>query len=354
MLPRTEPAALRGARVFVTGGLGFLGSNLAHRLVELGAEVHLYDALVPGHGGLRSNVDEIAERVRLTVADLRDRAALEGALDAIGGPPELVFDLAGQNSHWDSIVDPASDLAHNCTARLALLEALRRRAPRSRVVFASTRQVYGRPIRVPVDESHPLRPVDLNGIHKIAAEEQYRLYGELHGLDAVVLRLTNTLGPRMRIRDARQTFVGLWIRRALEGRPFEVWGGDQLRDFNDVDDAVDALLVAATSSQASGRVYNLGAAPPISLRALAELLGEISGASFEVVPFPEERRAIEIGDYHASFERIERELGWRPNTPLRSTLERTLAWFAPRLAAAVAEDPHEASLDSPSASDARA
>ena len=354
MHARPEPAALRGSRALVTGGLGFLGSNLALRLVELGADLHLYDALVPGHGGLRSNVDEIAARVRITVADLRDREALDAALDAIGGPPEFVFDLAGQSSHWDSIVDPATDLAHNCTARLALLEALRRRAPRSRVVFASTRQVYGRPVRLPVDEAHPLRPIDLNGIHKLAGEEQYRLYGEIHGLDAVVLRLTNTLGPRMRIRDARQTFVGLWIRRALEGRPFEVWGGDQLRDFNDVDDAVDALLLAAASPQASGRIYNLGAAPPISLRALAELLREISGASFEVVPFPEERRAIEIGDYHASFARIERELGWRPHRPLRSTLERTLAWFAPRLATATAEDPREASLDSPSAAGVRA
>jgi nucleoside-diphosphate-sugar epimerase len=296
--------------------------------------VHLYDGLIAGHGGSMASLEGIADRVQVTHADLRDGEAL----DAGFGRPAVVFDLAGQSSHWDSMVDPHTDLEHNCTARLALLDAVRRHAPRARIVFASTRQIYGRPAYLPVDEEHPVGAVDVNGIHKIAGESYHRLYAELDGLSTTILRLTNTLGPRMRIRDARQTFVGLWIRCALERRAFEVWGGEQLRDFNDVDDVVDALLAAAIEPRAVGRTYNLGAAPPSSLLELARMLQELCDAKFEVVPFPAERRAIDIGDYYASHARISAELGWRPVRPLRATLERTLAYFAPRLAEAIGSE----------------
>jgi UDP-glucose 4-epimerase len=327
MTSRPETCVFEGARVFVTGGLGFIGSNLARRLVEMGARVHVFDRLVPEHGGTRFNVAEIGDGLRVTVGDLCDADALRKAL----GEPDFLFNLAGQGSHWDSMVDPCGDLEINCRAQLTLLECVRAACPEVRMVFASTRQIYGRPNYLPVDEAHPLDPVDVNGVHKIASEGYHRLYANVHGLRCTILRLTNTIGPRMRVKDARQTFAGLWIRLALEGRPFEVWGGEQLRDFNYVDDVVDALLAAAGCERAVGRVYNLGALPAVRLREFAELLRGATGCAYEVRAFPPERRSIDIGDYYASYTRIHNELGWEPRTPLPEAVERTLGYYAAHL-----------------------
>jgi UDP-glucose 4-epimerase len=239
-----------------------------------------------------------------------------------------VFNLAGQTSHWDSMVDPATDLDINGRAQLALLEACRQHAPRARIVFASTRQIYGRPDYLPVDEKHPLRPVDVNGINKLAGESFHLLYARVHGLAATALRLTNTIGPGMRVKDARQTFVGVWIRAMVEGRPFEVWGGRQRRDFTYVDDAVEAFLRAAVSPAAVGRVFNLGGPPPVTLLELAKLLLEVGGnGSFVVREFPADRSKIDIGDYYADGRLIARRLGWRPATDLATALSRTLEYY---------------------------
>jgi UDP-glucose 4-epimerase len=228
----------------------------------------------------------------------------------------------------DSMTDPETDLDINGRAQLAILEACRLHNPAIRVVFASTRQIYGRPDRLPVDETHPLRPVDVNGINKLAAESFHLLYSRVHGVRATALRLTNTIGPRMRIVDARQTFVGVWIRRLIEGHPFEVWGGTQLRDFTYIDDAVEAFLLAAARPEAVGEVFNLGGGPPITLQRLAELLVTVNGGGvFSVRPFPRDRELIDIGDYYADFHRITRLLGWRPRTSLRDALAQTLAYF---------------------------
>ena len=317
-----------GRRVLITGGLGFIGSNLARALVGLGARVTIVDSLIPEYGGNRRNLAGVAARVRVHLADVRDWPRLP---DLIHGQ-DFLFNLAGQTSHMDSMTDPQTDLDINCRAQLAILEACRQHNPGIRIVFASTRQIYGRPDYLPVDERHPLRPVDVNGINKLAGESFHLLYSRVHGIAATALRLTNTIGPRMRVRDARQTFVGVWIRRLVEGEPFEVWGGEQWRDFTYVDDAVDAFLLAAARPEAVGEIFNLGGPPRVTLARLAEMLVELNGGgSFVVRAFPADRRKIDIGDYYADDRRIRRRLGWRPRVDLRTALARTLSYYQKEL-----------------------
>ena len=317
-----------GKRVLITGGLGFIGSNLARTLVGLGARVSVVDSLVPEYGGNRRNLAGIAARVKVHIADVRDWPRLPSLVRG----QHYLFNLAGQTSHMDSMTDPQTDLDINCRAQLAILEACRLHNPRIRIVFASTRQIYGRPDYLPVDEKHPLRPVDVNGINKIAGESFHLLYSRVHGIAATALRLTNTIGPRMRVKDARQTFVGVWIRRLVEGAPFEVWGGEQLRDFTYVDDAVEAFLLAAARPAAVGEVFNLGGPPPVPLRELAELLVRINGrGGFNVREFPADRKKIDIGDYYADDRLIARKLGWKPRTDLRTALARTLEFYRAEL-----------------------
>ncbi len=317
----------RGRRVLITGGLGFIGSNLARALVEMGARVTLLDNLYPNYGGNRRNVAGLGRKVRVVIADVRDRARLPRLVRG----QDYLFNLAGQTSHLDSMADPDSDLEINCRAQLSLLEACRRHNPGIRIVFASTRQIYGRPDYLPVDERHPPRPVDVNGINKLAGEQYHLLYSSVHGIRSTVLRLTNTIGPRMRVKDARQTFVGVWVKQALRGEAFEVWGGRQSRDFTGVDDAVEAFLLAAARPKAVGRVYNLGGVGRISLRELARLLAGMAGAKFRVRAFPRDRRKIDVGDYYADGRLIRRELGWRPRTTIREALQRTLDYYRTEL-----------------------
>ena len=313
-----------GKRVLVTGGLGFIGSNLARELVSLGARVSIVDSLMPEYGGNRRNIAGIAAKVKVHVADVRDWPKLPSLVRG----QDYLFNLAGQTSHMDSMTDPQTDLDINCRAQLAILEACRLHNPGIRIVFASTRQIYGRPDYLPVDENHALRPVDVNGINKIAGESFHLLYSRVYGLAATALRLTNTIGPRMRLKDARQTFVGVWIRRLLEGHPIEVWGGAQLRDFTYVDDAVEAFLLAAARPEGIGGVFNLGGPPPVTLQRLAEMLVEINGSgNFVVREFPGDRKKIDIGDYYADDRLIAKKLGWKPRTNLRTALERIVEFY---------------------------
>ncbi len=316
--------AFAGRRVLVTGGLGFIGSNLVRALVDLGARVAVVDSLVAEYGGNRRNLAGVARRVKIHIADVRDWPRLP---QLVAGQ-DFLFNLAGQTSHMDSMTDPLTDLDINGRAQLAILEACRKHNPGIRIVFSSTRQIYGKPDYLPVDEQHPLRPVDVNGINKLAGESFHLLYSRVHGLAASALRLTNTIGPGMRIKDARQTFVGVWIRRLLAGQPLEVWGGGQRRDFTYVEDAVEAFLLAAAHPAAVGQVFNLGGPPPITLRDLAELLVDINGGGeFSVRAFPRDRQKIDIGDYYADDRLIGRKLGWKPRTDLRTALTRTLAYY---------------------------
>lgn len=317
---------LAGRNVLITGGLGFIGSTLARELVQAGANVVIVDSLVPEYGGNLHNIAGIEDRLQVNVSDVRDEHSLRHLVQG----QDLLFNLAGQTSHLDSMTDPFTDLEINARAQLAILEACRHENPGVRIVFASTRQIYGRPQRLPVDESHPIEPIDVNGINKTAGEWYHLLYGNVYGMHVSVLRLTNTYGPRMRVKDARQTFLGIWLRLLVEGRAVQVYGdGAQLRDFNYVDDAVRAFLLAALRDEARGRVYNLGSDEVVSLRELAALLVDLNGGgSYETVLFPDDRRAIDIGDFYADFSRIREELGWEPRVALRDGLARSLAFYA--------------------------
>jgi dTDP-glucose 4,6-dehydratase/UDP-glucose 4-epimerase len=312
-------------RVLITGGLGFIGSNLARSLVDRGAEVTLADSLIPQYGGNPFNIAEIKDRVTVNVCDVRDPFAIAYLLQG----KDYLFNLAGQTSHLDSMTDPLTDLHVNATAQLSILEACRKVNSRIKIVFASTRQLYGKPEYLPVDERHPIRPVDINGINKLAGESYHLLYNNVYGIRACALRLTNTYGPGMRVKDARQTFLGIWVRLLIEGKPIKVFGdGLQLRDFSYVDDCVAALLLAGSSDQANGKVYNLGSTEVIGLRALAEMMVQLGqGGTFELVPFPPERKAIDIGDYYSDFSLIKRELGWQPTVDLREGLRRTVEYY---------------------------
>jgi UDP-glucose 4-epimerase len=287
--------------------------------------VLLVDSLVPEYGGNLQNIAALNGRVRVNIADVRDEFSMKVLIQK----QDFLFNLAGQTSHWDSMQDPYTDLEINCRSQLSILEACRKHNPGVRVVYASTRQIYGIPDFLPVDENHRLHPTDVNGINKMAGEWYHILYSQVYGIRACALRLTNTYGPRMRVRDARQTFLGWWIRRTICGEEIEVYGdGKQLRDFNYVDDVVDALLIAAVRKEAYGQIFNLGASPPIALRELAALLIAVNGGgAYRIVPFPAERKKIDIGDYYGDFRRIRETLGWQPRTPLAEGLARTVAYF---------------------------
>ncbi|MFZ1219576.1 MAG: NAD-dependent epimerase/dehydratase family protein [Chthoniobacterales bacterium] len=313
-----------GARVLITGGLGFIGSNLARRLDSFGAVITVVDSLIPDYGGNLHNIDGLQDRLQVNVSDVRDTHSLRYLVQG----KDYLFNLAGQTSHLDSMRNPMPDLEINCQAQLSILETCRAYNPKIKIVFASTRQIYGRPNSLPVTETHPINPVDVNGINKMAGEKYHLLYSDLYGIPATALRLTNTIGPRMRIKDARQTFVGLWVRQLIEGKPIEVWGGKQLRDFTDVEDAVDAFLIAAASPSTNGQVYNLGGPEVLDLETLAKMMVEINGSGEYVIrEFPSERRAIDIGDYYSDFSKIRTELGWTPQRTLRETLKSTLLYF---------------------------
>ena len=243
---------------------------------------------------------------------------------------DYLFNLAGQTSHLDSMTDPQTDLDINAGAQLSILEACRQYNPGVKIVFASTRQLYGKPHYLPVDEKHPTSPIDVNGINKLAGEKYHLLYNDVYRIRTCALRLTNTYGPGMRVKDARQTFLGVWIRQLFEGELIEVFGdGLQLRDFNYVDDCVDALLLAAAREVADGKIYNLGSEEVINLKDLAAMMTGVGyGGSFKLVPFPPERKAIDIGDYYSDCSLIRKELGWSPKIRLSEGLPITLSYYS--------------------------
>jgi len=315
----------KGKNVLITGGAGFIGSNLAIKLVELEANVTIIDSLIPEYGGNLFNLEPIKNRVKLNISDVRD----EHSMKYLVKNQDYLLNLAGQTSHIDSMNDPFNDLEINTKSQLFILEACRKFNPEIKIVFASTRQIYGKPQYLPVDENHPLHPVDINGINKMAGEWYHIVYNDVYNIRSVVLRLTNTYGPRMRVKDARQTFLGIWIKNVIEGNKILVFGdGKQIRDFNYVDDVVDAILLAAESDDVNGMIFNLGGDSPISLEDTAKLMIEIAHkSSYELVPFPAERKAIDIGDYYANYSKIRSKLGWQPRVSLKEGLELSIDYY---------------------------
>jgi dTDP-glucose 4,6-dehydratase/UDP-glucose 4-epimerase len=315
----------KSKKVLITGGAGFIGSNLARRLCNLGAAVTLVDSLIPEYGGNLQNLADFRDKVTLNISDVRDPFSMRQLVEE----QDFLFNLAGQTSHMDSMQNPRVDLSINAEAQLSILEACREINPKIRIVFASTRQLYGKPKYLPVDEKHPIEPVDVNGINKWAGEWYHILYQRVYGVPCTVLRLTNTYGPGMRVKDARQTFVGIWIKSLIEGSPFKIFGdGEQRRDFNFVEDVVDAMILAATRPEAVGQIYNLGSQEVVSLNELAEIIVSAAGAgTFEKIPFPSERKAIDIGDYFSNYGSIESQLAWKPQVPLAKGLKKTIDYY---------------------------
>ena len=312
------------SKVLITGGLGFIGSNLARHLVELGANVTLVDSLIPEYGGNLFNISGIEDRVNVNISDVRDEHSMRYLVQG----QDYLFNLAGQTSHMDSMQDPYTDLDINCRSQLAILEACRKYNPDIQIVFASTRQIYGKPDYLPVDEKHLLRPVDVNGINKMAGEWYHILYNNVYGIRACALRLTNTYGPRMRIKDARQTFLGIWVRLLIEGRSFEVWGGEQLRDYSYVDDTVDALLRAALAPEANGQVFNVGGDRVVSLKETADLMiAANGGGDYTIREFPAERKRIDIGDYYSDASLLKKTLYWEAKVKLEEGFNFTLNFY---------------------------
>jgi UDP-glucose 4-epimerase len=326
MVAQGDFVEYRGRSVLITGGLGFIGSNLAHALVEIGGvDVTIVDSLVPGQGGNLHNIEGIRDRVNLHIADIGSNAVIN---HLVGGV-DYIFNLAGSVSHLDSMNNPLRDLELNCSAQLILLEACRSFNPHVKIVFASTRQIYGTPVYLPLDERHRVEPPDINGIHKLAAEQYHLLYRRVYGIRSVCLRLTNTYGPRQQLLHDRQSFIAWFIRKAMEGGVIELFGeGKQRRDLNYVDDVIEALLLAGASEAAEGEVFNLGGTEPIMLSALADELINLTGhGSVRTRPFPPERQSIEIGNAYSSHDKMQSLTGWRPRTSLREGLTRTIQFY---------------------------
>ncbi len=335
MSARAQPRAAdytsfyRDRRVMITGGLGFIGSTLAHQLAGLGARVLLVDSLIPDYGGNLFNVNGLEHRVKINIADVRQQSTM----NYLVRDHDVIFNVAGQVSHIDSMQDPYTDLEINCRSQLSILEACRRYNPAVKVVFAGTRQVYGRPDSLPVTEQHLVKPTDVNGINKAAGEYYHLVYNNVFGVRACSLRLTNVYGPRQLIKHNRQGFIAWFIRLALEDREIQIYGdGSQRRDFVYVDDAADAFLRAGASDVCNGQVFNVGGLEPISHLALVELLTSVAGSGrYRLVDWPPEKKAIDIGDFYADSSLVARTLGWHPVTTLRDGLKRTLDFYRAHL-----------------------
>lgn len=311
--------------IIISGGLGFIGSNLAIKLVGLGANVTVIDSLIPEYGGNLWNIESVKNKIKVQIADVRNEKIMRRLIQG----QDYFFNLAGQTSHLDSMKNPFVDLEINAKAQLSILEECRKFNPEIKIVFASTRQIYGKPQYLPVDEKHPLVPVDVNGINKLAGEMYHVLYNEVYNIKTSVLRLTNTYGPRMRIKDARQTFLGIWIRNLLENKPIVIFGdGCQLRDYNYIDDVVDAFLLVAGSDVWNGSIFNLGNKNPISLETTAKIMIEENNAGkYIFTQFPEELKKIDIGDFYSDFNKIKTNLGWNPEVSIDTGLKKTIEYF---------------------------
>lgn len=312
-------------KVLITGGMGFIGSNLARRLIKYDNQVTVADSLIPEYGGNFRNLYDLQDQVTINLSDVRDPFSINELIK----DQNYLFNLAGQTSHLDSMENPFTDLDINAKAQLSILEACRKNNPDIRIVFASTRQIYGKPQYLPVDEKHALHPADVNGVNKIAGESYHILYNEVYGIPSSVLRLTNTYGPRMRIKDARQTFLGIWIRNLLEGKPIQIFGdGKQRRDYNFVEDVIDALLIGATRTEAVGKVYNLGSPDPLSLEDTAKVMCKLThGSAYEFVSFPKDRQAIDVGDFICDYSSFASSFGWEPRVSFEDGILRSFEYF---------------------------
>lgn len=323
--PHVHPDAFREQPVLVTGGAGMLGSSLVVRLVELGARVRVLDAMLPDYGGNLFNLSEVRDRIEWLQGDIRDPDCLRRALRGV----RTVFNLAAQVSYIDSNIEMEKDLQINCLGQIRLLEACRALPVPPRVLFSSSRFVYGRIERNPVDESHPLHCLSIYGIHKLAGEKYHRFFYDRYGLPTVSLRIANPYGPRQQMKHSKYGIVNWFIRLGLEGKPLTVYGsGLQKRDYIYVEDLVEAFLSAAVSPKAPGQVYNVGSGQGISFRQMAEEIArQIPGCRVEEVAWHPSRYFVETGDYVSDIGALRRDTGWQPRIGLSEGIARTIAYY---------------------------
>ena len=315
----------KGKKILITGGLGFIGSNLAIRLAKYGVDVTIVDSLIPDYGGNLFNIEEIKDKVHVNIADVRDRSSMNYLVKE----KDYIFNLAGQVSHIDSMIDPFTDLEINCMSQLSILEACRNYNKDVKIIYAGTRQQYGKPDYLPVNEKHLVHPTDVNGINKMAGEWYHILYCRIYGIRAASLRLTNTYGPRLLMKHNRQGFTGWFIRQIIDGEKINIFGdGSQVRDLTYVDDVVDAILLAAINEKADGDFFNLGGLENITLLDFVKLLIELNGSgSYDIMPFPEDKKMIDIGSFYSDYSKIKDMLGWEPTVSLRDGLKSTLDYY---------------------------
>lgn len=314
----------KNKKILITGGLGFIGSTLAHRLAKIEADIYLIDSLIPEYGGNNFNINGIEDKVKVNIADVRDKHSM----DYLVKDKDIIFNLAGTLSHIDSMNDPFTDLEINCMSQLSILESCRKNNRDIKIIFAGTRGQYGKADHLPVDEKHLMHPTDVNGINNIAGESYHILYNNIYGIRAVSLRLTNTYGPRHQMKHHKQGIINWFIRQLIEEQTIKLYGdGKQIRDINYVDDVVEALLLVACNEKADGEVFNLGGIPK-NLIDLVETMIDVYGkGNYELIPFKDDLKKIEIGDYVANFEKIKNTAGWQPKISLEEGLRSSFDYY---------------------------
>ena len=314
----------RNKNILITGGLGFIGSTLAIKLAETDANITVVDSLIPDYGGNIFNIEPVKDKIKINISDVRD----QNSMDYLIQDQDYLFNLAGTLSHIDSMKDPFTDLEINCVSQLRILESCRKNNPDIKIVFAGTRGQYGKCSYNPVDEKHPLTPIDVNGINNIAGEQYHILYNNVYGIKACSLRLTNTYGPRHQMKHHRQGVLNWFIRQVMDNTTVKIYGsGSQIRDTSYVDDVVDAFLLAMMHKKTLGEVYNIGG-EAFSLVDFVEKLIEINGeGNYELIEYPDESKAIEIGDYIADYSKFSELTGWQPKINLEEGLQKTLAYY---------------------------
>ncbi len=311
-------------KILITGGLGFIGSTLAHRLVEMGADIYLIDSLIPEYGGNNFNIDGIVDKVKVNIADVRDKHSM----DYLVKGKDVIFNLAGTLSHIDSMKDPFTDLEINCRSQLSILESCRKNNKDVKIVFAGTRGQYGKANYLPVDEKHLMHPTDVNGINNVAGESYHILYNNIYGIKAVSLRLTNTYGPRHQMKHHKQGIINWFIRQLIDGQTIKLYGdGKQIRDINYVDDVIEALLMVACSEKTNGEVFNLGGVPKSLVDLVKVMISVYGKGDYELIPFKEDLKRIEVGDYVANYEKIKTTVKWQPKTSLEEGLRLTFDYY---------------------------
>jgi UDP-glucose 4-epimerase len=310
-------------RVFITGGLGFLGSNLAHRLVDLGAKVTVLDCFLPHHGGNLYNLAGISKRVKVIKKDIRAK----GLARHLKGQ-QFVFHFAGHTSHVDSMKDPYYDIDINCRGNAVFLEALRAGCPKARIIYCGTRAQYGRLDYQRVDEKHTFKPVDVYGASKATGEMLFFVYHRAYGMRVSSLRLTNAYGPRHQMKNAKFGIFNWFMRLAMDDAVLPIYGkGEQTRDFVYVDDVVRAFLLLGAKEKTVGEAYNIGCGKAITFRRMVELVQKAAGGKIQFRAWPKERKQIECGDFLANYKKLAAATGWQPKMPLEEGIRRTVEYY---------------------------